>query len=186
MSFRQLKRNKTRSPSKPANAVEDSPAASSSNLVNVGSLPTARRPYDSQDIHIEPEQLLYAPGGPFTQPVDPANRRPSTHQASSADASADTDYHGLANTIYVTNLTGASRVEQLQYRKRKEESYRKWIKDVIPPLVVPYLTLLKQTVSLQQPADPEVFTGASTCDHGHPRRQLSVTCVYSASEWKLL
>jgi hypothetical protein len=187
MSFRApriLKYNKSSSPSKSATAAEGNAVASSSNLVNVDSLPTERRPYDSQDIYVDRERLLFAPGGPFTQPVDPASRRPSTHQASSVGAGAGSDYHGLANTIRVTNpiVTDASGVEQLRYRRHKEESYRKWMNDVIPSLVVPYLTLLKQTVSLQQPANPEVAALVSPCAHGHLHRQLNVTCVYFNSE----
>jgi hypothetical protein len=189
MSFRPprvLKHNKTGSQPKSAKAAEDNAATSSSNLVNVDSLPAERRPYASQDIHVERERLLYAPGGPFTQPINPTNPRSSTVQADGTSVNAESDYHGLVNTIHVTNpvVTDVSGVERLRSQRRQAESYRKWTDDIIPSLVVPYLTLLKRTVSLQRQPNPEWAAEVPSCGHGHPRRQIKVTCVYLDSELK--
>jgi hypothetical protein len=152
-------------------------------LVNVGSLPAARRPYDTQDLDIQPERLLYAPGGPFTQPVNPTNRRSSTLRV--GGTLSNTDNQSLVNAIRVTNnpvATDVSGVDRLQSQRRKAESYRKWTNEIIPSLVVPYLSLLKHTISLQQSPNPSLMAEVPSCAHGHPRRQINVTLVYLDSE----
>jgi hypothetical protein len=189
MSFqvpRVLKPNKSRSPSKRAKAPETNTAASSSALLNVGSLAADRRPYDGLNLHVEPERLLYAPGGPYTQPTDPASRYPSASWTDRTLADAESGYHGLANTIIVTNpvVTDVSGAERLRTQRRKAESYRKWRDELIPSLVVPYLALLKRTASLQYEPNPEWADEVPSCSHAHPRRQIKVTCVYMSSELK--
>jgi hypothetical protein len=153
-----------------------------STLVNVGSLPAARRPYDTQDLDIQPERLLYAPGGPFTQPVNPTNHRSSTIRVG---GTLSTDNQSLVNAIRVTNnpvATDVSGVDRLRSQRRKAESYRKWADEIIPSLVGPYLSLLKHTISLQQAPDPLLMAEVPSCAHGHPRRQINVTLVYQDSE----
>jgi hypothetical protein len=188
MSFRRprvLKRNANSSPSKPTSTPEqDNPSASSSTLVNVDSLAEERRPYGARDLYIEPERLLYAPGGPFTQPTNPMNRHSSTLQPLPTYVHSASDNHTLVNTVLVTNLavTDDSGVERVRSQQQKAESYRKWIGDIIPSLVVPYLSLLQRTDSLQQPPNPEWLAEVPPCGHGHSRRQIKVTCVYLDSE----
>jgi hypothetical protein len=174
-----LKRNKKSSPSKPANTSEQDRAISSSNLVNVDSLPVVRRPYDTQDLDIQPERLLYGPGGPFTQPFDPSNPRSSTLRAHGM--LSDTENPGLVNTINIANIaaiTDVSGLNRLRSQRRKVDSYRKWTDEIIPSLVVPYLSLLKHTASLKLPPNVTLLAEVQPCDYDHPRRQINVTCVY--------
>jgi hypothetical protein len=44
----------------------------------VDEAPKIRRPYGTAGIPVGPEGLLYAPGGPYTQPVDPGRDVPRT------------------------------------------------------------------------------------------------------------
>jgi hypothetical protein len=181
MSFRRpqvLKPNKSCSPSKNLSpSKQQSSTDASTNLVDIASLPPLRRPFNSRDLVIEQEKLLYAPGGPYTQPIDPAAPRPSTSRV-------DSTYHGLADTIYVTNpiLSQDQSIEKDRSRRQQKEAYRKWTEDVIPSLLVPYLTLLQQTNGLQQRHNPEPAGVTPSCRHKHPSRKIDITCVYLDSE----
>jgi hypothetical protein len=180
MSFRRpqvLKPNKSksRSPSKPTDpdSIRQRSTNSTTNLVDIASLPPQRRPYGSHNLQIEPERLLWAPGGPYTQPADPARLHPSTYH--------DPTHHDLPNTIHVTLPTDPS-IEKGQPQRQQREAYRKWIEDIIPSLVVPYLTLLQETNGLQQRHSSEATVMEPSCIHNHPSREINITCVYLDSE----
>jgi hypothetical protein len=172
-----LKPNK-RSPSKSVSpSKQQSSADASTDLVNIASLPPKRRPYDSHDLLVEPEKLLYAPGGPYTQPIDPATLHPSTSRV-------DSTYQGSVGKIHVTNpvLLQDQSIETERSRRQQKEAYKKWTEDIIPSLVVPYLTLLQQTNGLQRRHSTESAAVIPSCPHQHPSRKIDVTCVYLDSE----
>ena len=122
---------------------------------------TQRQPWGS---NVQPENLLYAPGGPYTQLL--SSSRVLWPVGSHALHFASEDDIGLEKE---------GRSEQA--RRKKQRQWSKWADVIIPSLVVPYLRLLRETDSLRLPC-PVI----SSCQCGESVRELSIACVFFQSE----
>ena len=109
-----------------------------------------------------PEGILYAPGGPFTQPVDPCNAPTHWDDNGAVGPSAGEDA-GILETEHV--------------QSKKEKQWTKWEEETIPMLLHPYIHLLHETESLQNLSTLRQSSCPSTCPCVKPRL-LKVTCIF--------
>ena len=109
-------------------------------LITVDGAPSHRQPYGTNELVHGPEGLLYAPGGPYTQPSDPGNTlsagRNKSHQP--FDALADDQ-----TTMFVGDKRPSKKAKQ----------WEKWEEETIPLLLRPYIHLLHETKSLHNLSD---------------------------------
>jgi hypothetical protein len=115
-----------------------------------------RRPHGSSSMTFHPRHDLYAPGGPFTQLLP--------------DSQSDVP-HEPAAPFYFTPIQTPSPTKNSD---KKVTQWRRWMNDVIPALLHPYLALLRETSSLR---DLQPNVDSCTCG----ARKLKVVCVYFES-----
>jgi len=133
-------------------------------LVAVHDAPSHRRPYGTSEMAYGPEGLLYAPGGPFTQPVDPGSGLSDrNHDESSGTAAND-------------NTRVSDRVPS-----KKEKQWKKWDEEIIPMLLHPYIHLLHETESLRNLSTLRRSLHPSACTCVKPRL-LKVACIFFESK----
>jgi hypothetical protein len=139
-----------------------------SDLIPVDEAPKIRRPYGTEGIPIGPEGLLYAPGGPYTQPVDPGRNVRRT---------------GFNTTDHSIVDTGGEfgGVEPSTALSKKAKQWRKWDEEIIPMLIEPYLRLLRETQSLRNLTALQQNLAPPACDGCSSGRSLRVSCVYFES-----
>jgi len=128
MSFRRrssLKKKASRSSRSPVKT----------DLVPLADAPKVRRPYGSGDMPLGPQGLLYAPGGPYTQPTDPGQ---GTRQSDN-----ETAFGPLADGEGYNEFSGH------EHPNKKAKQWERWTKETIPLLLEPYMHLLHETESLR-------------------------------------
>lgn len=140
----------------------------SSDLAPVHDLEPKRRPYGTKGLTLGPQALLYAPGGPFTQPTDPGHD----------------DYHLTQDVIPRQWLDDDMEMGDIfdiqpddgKRQGRKEKQWNKW-QELIPEMLGPYLHLLEETKSLRN--RPTLADTCSGCKEGS---KLEVICIYFESK----
>lgn len=65
--------------------------------------------------------------------------------------------------------------ERAQRAAKNERQWRKWSEDIIPVLLKPYMTLLRETDSLRERNKSFQHQGCAGCAEG---RILNVSCIY--------
>jgi hypothetical protein len=133
-----------------------------SDLIPVDGAPKIRRPYGTEGIPIEPEGLLYAPGGPYTQPVDPGRDVPRTGFQTAHGSIADT-----GGEFYGAEMSAAL--------SKKAKQWKKWDEEIIPMLIEPYLHLLRETQSLRNLTTLQQNSAPPACDGCSGGRNLRVS-----------
>jgi len=139
-----------------------------SDLVPVDNAPKIRRPYGTGDMPIGHQGLLYAPGGPYTQPMDPGQdmRRSDNETAFGPLAEGDGYNEGFA---------------EREHPSKKVKQWKRWDKEIIPLLLEPYMCLLRETESLRNLAvwrQNSVLRACDGCSAGHV---LRISCIYFES-----
>lgn len=149
------------------------PVPASNTFVHVTSLPPRRRDNGVPPILAQPGGLLHAPTGPLVQPhVD--NQSITTPVAQSDEDNSDGEYELFEEPTTMTSD------EYAKQQDKKKRQWRKWSETVIPAMLKPYLSLLRETDSFQSLdniRNRQVCTG---CSEG---RLLQVSCVYFNSEF---
>lgn len=115
-------------------------------------------------VHIVPRRDLYAPGGPFIQPVTTG---PSRMLGDVFDDDDDDTEPEIRKTLF--RPTGFSSAG-----KKRTRQWEAWKTNIIPQLIVPYLRVLHESQSLRLMDSCEEVD----CDCGTGQRKLTVTCVY--------
>jgi hypothetical protein len=138
-----------------------------SDLIPVDGAPKIRRPYGTPGIPVGPEGLVYAPGGPYTQPVDPGRdvRRTEFDAAHGSIADTGSGFYGVETSAALS---------------KKAKQWKKWDEEIIPMLIEPYLRLLRETQSLRNLTALQQ-NSAPACDGCSGGRNLRVSCVYFES-----
>jgi hypothetical protein len=137
-----------------------------SDLVPIDSAPKIRRPYGTGDLPIGPEGLLYAPGGPFMQPVDPGINRQRVDDP--MGFSLYTDGHDAA-------------VDASATKSKKAKQWKKWDEEIIPMLMEPYISLLHETESLRNLDSFHRVSTSPGCKGCGAGRHMNVSCIYFES-----
>ena len=138
-------------------------------LVAVHDAPPRHQPYGTNEMAHGPEGLLYAPGGPFTQPVDPCS------------GLSDQDQDNISGTPANDN-TCVSETDHVQ--SKKEKQWIKWEEEIIPMLLRPYICLLHETESLRNLSTLWRSSHHSTCACDKPCL-LKVACIFFQSKYCL-
>jgi hypothetical protein len=142
-----------------------------SDLVQLDAAPVRRRPYGTKgDVLHGPEGILYAPGGPYSQPVDPGH---DTQR--SARGAPETDNHDTFAPIADFSDKGRP------ISRKKAKQWENWQEKVIPSMLEPYIQLLCQTQSLRNLPTLRQNPPAPNCECGVHKSSLQVSCIYLES-----
>lgn len=133
-------------------------------LYRPGDLPQQKRAYGLGKLVSDVQGKVYTPAGLFAQgadwkrtaPVDPLDVLDSSDDSDDDEA---TGQPGNANSQY----------------QKKERQWRRWSEQVIPTLVKPYLSLLRETNSLRDLEKVRSTRGCQGCSDG---QMLEVSCVF--------
>src|SRR5436190_4139361 len=172
MSHRPPLRPRAKAPKLPVNA-----GALPSAMVRIADAPRVRRLYDSGSMDTDPPRLLSEPGDEYTQVHDTHYTPPDVFR----------DYTpvmgGLNIGLQVATDASGDAVRQGALDKKRRQ-WRKWVDEVIPTLVEPYLSLLHQTKSLRLDVPQgSVIERLGDCEH--LSRPLQVICVYFESMFSM-
>ena len=176
MSFRPPKARKARRQISPSSALASRPASRSTSpskalstshhLVSPSAVQKQRRPRNSQGMFISSKEVLVSvPGHDFSQmPVPDRGRLPRA--ATSANiASGSTNYNrcdseAATNTEFATDdppafdmddifITPQIVSENQNTMRKRETQWSRWMNEVIPLVLRPHLSLLRQSASLR-------------------------------------
>jgi hypothetical protein len=145
------------------NDLRDSGPTSGPSLIRVEDLPRLRKPYGLP--RIAARGLYREHQASFTQLFDPAERG-LHHQPE-----ASFNLYPISPSQEFILPSDDRQKEQAQAKKARQ--WRKWVDEVIPSLVRPYLAVLRHTDSFRLPVPPRT---SCTCTSGS--RRLNVVCVY--------
>jgi hypothetical protein len=126
-----------------------------------------RQPYGTSGLVHGHRELLYAPGGAFSQPTDPAVESSALQSNVISVARADEDQWGL---------------EPSEQSQLKEKQWKKWENETIPLLLQPYIHLLRETASLRNLSGLRQHFHPSSCSCINPHL-LNVACIYFESKF---
>lgn len=144
---------------------------SGNTFVHVTSLPSQRRDRGVPAVLAQPSGLLHAPSGKLAQTNSTEQTFvPSNLHASNDAMSDEEDEYELFEED--SAVTGDEYAKQ-QDKKRRQ--WRKWSETIIPEMLKPYLSLLRETESfrsLDNVRRRQICTG---CSEG---RVLQVSCIY--------
>jgi hypothetical protein len=144
-----------------------------SEMVRIAEAPRLQKLYNFDNIDTTPQQLLSEPGAEYTQVGNASYARPGVFE----------DYTpapgGLSVGLQVRGDSSGEVATQSALDKKRRQ-WSKWVDEVIPMLVEPYLSLLCDTRSLRyEPSPASVVGRPDNCEHAsHP---LKVICLYFES-----
>ncbi|RDB20434.1 hypothetical protein Hypma_012497 [Hypsizygus marmoreus] len=127
-------------------------------LIGPASEARARQPYGLSDLKLIPRVDLQEPGGAFVE---------AKENVISRTIAADDDMHEPMVFDMPTTVSGVS----TSYSGKKEKQWKRWADEVIPSLLAPYLTILRESASLR-----DVEQQLDGCQCG--ARKIDVICVY--------
>jgi len=155
------------------------PAPAQSGLIPVEDLITSRRPYASKGLRLSFEGRVSTAVGLFSQVLPEEGRAASREDNISSLTDA---VGGDAVADEKGDLDGSTgdddEVREARALKRQRQ-WRKWSEDVIPGLLQPYMSLLRETEGLRNINMKRQVNGCAGCSGG---RLLEVTCVYFESK----
>ena len=167
-----------------------------SRLVPIDQVPKSRRPYGSAKKGVSNVgSRIVTPAGVFAQVISTTGNSASVGhvpleeevemEVDPVDGGVSVTYVGTAGEAQSLGRDAGSEVQASQEalndgeeRKRahkKERQWRKWSEDVIPILLKPYLTLMRETQSLRHIEEVRGRRGCTGCTAG---RLLEVSCIY--------
>lgn len=120
---------------------------------------------------MEPQAIIYAPGGLFVQP--------NVQEAQREDLFGPLEMYEMGGGIGSLDFGEREHIARSNTDK-KEKQWRRWRNDIIPALVRPYMTLLRTTDSLRNPPD---VSAAINCSCKPGTRKLDVVCVLFDSKF---
>ena len=132
------------------------------------------RPYDSKSLRLSLEGRVSTPAGLFLQML--------SKDMVSAVGGEDVPIPSSLGVEDDMDGSGDETAEVLAAREaravKRQKQWRKWSEDVIPALLQPYMTLLRETEGLRDINSRRWLDGCVGCSDG---RLLNVTCVYFES-----
>jgi len=133
-----------------------------------------RRPYASKLLRLSLENRVSTPAGVFSHVL--------SRDVGSAVVGEDVPVPSGVGCVE-DDMDGSDDdiAEELAREARavkKQKQWRKWSEDVIPALLQPYMTLLRETEGLRDINSKQQVDGCVGCSDG---RLLNVTCVYFES-----
>jgi hypothetical protein len=142
-------------------------------MVRITEAPPLRRLYGSGDTDTDHPRLLSEPGAEYTQLGNASRALPGVFKNYTPAVG------GLNVGLQVGRDSSCKTVRQSALDKKRRQ-WRKWVDEVIPMLVEPYLSLLYDTKSLRyEVSSVSVIGRPSNC--GHASRVLRVICVHFES-----
>jgi hypothetical protein len=144
-----------------------------SGMVRIAEAPQLRRLYDFDNIDTTPQRLLSEPGAEYTQVCNAPYVPPDVfddYTPAPGGLNVGLQLHG--------DSSGEIAMQSALDKKRRQWS--KWVDEVIPMLVEPYLSLLCDTRSLRyEPSPASVVGRPGNCEHAS--HLLKVICLYFES-----
>lgn len=161
MSFRAPRR---RSPTKRQSGSPSKPAAEVKpfGLIASSALASPRKPHGTSEITFLPRRDIYAPGGTLVQPLVPRADIPRTRDQGDTESSIS----------FSPVKPGTA---ERSHGQKKARQWEKWATQIIPALLAPYLSLLRETNSLREPIGQET---PSQCQCPTNVRRIQVACIY--------
>jgi len=125
---------------------------------------------------------LYLPGPPPVLVLPGRQRFTQQHLPRSLSTSRmapqqdhDDDIIPFSDSLYFSNDPGTHRLTGSQKRANQ---WRRWSEDIIPRMIVPYLSYIQETSSLRHANVPgELHQYKGVCEAGCKTRSLKVACV---------
>jgi hypothetical protein len=155
------------------------PAPAQSGLIPVEDLIPSRRPYASKNLRLSFEGRVSTAGGLFSQVLPEEGYIASRDH----DISPLTDVVGADGVADEEGDLDRSTADDDKAREaralKRQRQWRKWSEDVIPGLLQPYMSLLRETEGLRDINTKRQVDGCAGCSRG---RLLEVTCVYFESK----
>lgn len=153
--------------------------------------PRMARQRGSRALHLPAAPpLLVLPGRQrFTQNIRSSSRRSriedgesSSHPPITADSPGSDplvdDEPLFSDSLYMPDGPVDNQRPRLSGLQKKQNQWRRWSEDVIPSLITPYLTYMRQSVSLQCTPDLRSLSGDdSHCTGSCHQRSLAINCV---------
>jgi len=165
-----------------------SPNLPQSRLVPVDQLPKKRRPYGSKGAAYSTGGRVVTPAGVFSHVIDIDGTSGSVgHQTlvEGDDPMQDVEMGEVAIT-YVETTTESEMLHppletdaNLKRTTKKQRQWRKWSEDIIPALLKPYMSLMRETESLRNINMVRDRRGCAGCMNG---RVLDISCIYFNSK----
>jgi len=155
------------------------PAPAQSGLIPVEDLISSRRPYASKNLRLSFEGRVSTAAGLFSQ-VLPEEGFISSRDDDISPVTVAVGGDGVADEEGDLDGSTADDNEAREVRAAKRQhQWRKWSEDVIPGLLQPYMSLLRETEGLRDINTRRQANGCAGCSSG---RLLEVTCVYFESK----
>ena len=158
-----------------------------SRLVPIDQVPKACRPYGSKKRGADNiGSRIVTPAGVFAQVISTTGNPVSVgHVPLGEEVEMEVDpvdeggvsamYVGIGGEAQVPQGGSVDDGEEIKRAHKKERQWRKWSEDVIPVLLKPYLTLMRETQSLRHINEVRGRKGCTGCAFG---RLLEVSCIY--------
>ena len=162
-----------------------------SHLIPVDQLPKQRRPYGSKGVASGAGGRVVTPAGVFSHIIDLDGLSGSVgHQTlgEESDEMQGIEMEGPAMSYVDVNEPEISPQApaidaSLKRADKKQRQWRKWSEDIIPALLEPYLTLMRETELLRNIGMVRSQKGCTGCING---RTLDVSCIYFNSECSII
>jgi len=151
------------------------PAIHQSGLIPAEDLIPSRHPYGSKNIRLSFEGRVSTSVGLFSQVLpDSGHTAPSGDNISSPTAMVGGD-GDKGETGDSDGRTADDNVTKEARALKRQRQWRKWSADIIPALLQPYMSLLRETEGLRDINTKRQGDSCPGCSDG---RLLEVTCVY--------
>jgi hypothetical protein len=149
-----------------------------SEMVRIAEAPRLRRLYGFGNLDTTPRRLLSEPGAEYTQVGNAPYALPNVLD----------DYTPVPGSLNVSLQVGGDSSGETARQSaldKKRRQWSKWVEEVIPMLVEPYLSLLSDTRSLRyEPSATSIIRRPGNCEHAS--RLLKVICVYFESVFSII
>lgn len=119
--------------------------------------------------------------GTFTHVIDP-DRAHDTVVDHTMDSGGEADPVVVGHLTDTAELSPALEAARLQRVAKHERQWRRWSEDIIPALLKPYMTFLRETDSLRE---QNRASGSQCCTGCAVGRILEVSCIYFNSAFLL-
>jgi len=140
-------------------------------LIPVDDVLPDRRPYASKMLRLSLEGRVSTPVGVFSQVL--------SRNVGSAAVGEDVPIpDGMEDDVGGSDDDTADELAREVRAVKRQKQWRKWSEDVIPALLQPYMTLLRETEGLRDINSKRQVNACVGCSEG---RLLNVTCVYFES-----
>jgi len=149
-------------------------------LVPLSSAPRQRRPYGVSHLHRQHHSILHAPGGPFTQLNKHSGWPDTGHDVDGMSDAQRPDHNRLGDVFRLRSVGDEdSEAHRAKARRKKENQWKNWTETILPSLLKPYLSLLRNSDTLRLPPAEVSFR----CHCGDvDKRVLNVSCIYFESK----